>query len=399
MLVRTQPSLPQLNTYRLPAGPSSEKMTHTVSLGAAESLALRRKRNTKRLALQLDSPALAHLKHCERDQFSQSAPSTPTTLPYTPVSAETGTIGYHEPTYKFEPVAILPNLYLGDEHNAANVPVLDRLSIRSILNVAREVDNPFRNRSISLANCLETTTTSVNKRPLRSVSFNTSPTPAPGPVANEAEGSDFTGSHITYKKFPWTHSQDDLSEYFDQAFGFIDRGRESGHAVLVHCQLGVSRSASLMIAYVMRALRLTANEAYQYVKDRSPGVCPNLNLMYQLMDFEKTLGLTPQTGASEATPSMSNPQRNHTHNSGPESSSSTTSSASSSATMAVSSTPASCFHPFPTAYTIQHGYSGGIGNGSRLVSPQPTVDGSDFSLCNSSLSSSSSSPLSSQTMF
>ncbi|KAJ1971932.1 tyrosine/serine/threonine protein phosphatase [Dimargaris xerosporica] len=393
MLVRTQPSLPQLNTYRLPTGPSSEKMAHTVSLGAAESLALRRKRNTKRLALQLESPALAHLKHCEREQFSQSAPSTPTTLPYTPVSAETGTIGYHEPTYKYAPVAILPNLYLGDEHNAANLPVLDRLDIRSILNVAREVDNPFRNRSISLANCLETTSASLSKRPLRSVSFNTSP--APGSAADDTESSDLTGRHITYKKFPWTHSQDDLTDYFDQAFAFIDRGRESGHAVLVHCQLGVSRSASLMIAYVMRALRLTANEAYQYVKDRSPGVCPNLNLMYQLMDFEKTLGLSASTGPIGATPSLSNPQQHHARSNDPE----PLSSAVSSATMAASSTSASGFHSFPTAYTIQHGYSNGIGNGSRPVSPQPTVDGSDFSLCNSSLSSSSSSPLSSQTIF
>ncbi|RKP38024.1 dual specificity phosphatase, partial [Dimargaris cristalligena] len=92
---------------------------------------------------------------------------------------------------------------------------------------------------------------------------------------------------ITYQKFPWTHDQDDLSDYFERAFTYIDQARASGASVLVHCQLGVSRSASLVIAYVMRTLRLRFQEAYQHVQGKSPNVCPNLSLTYQLLDLEK----------------------------------------------------------------------------------------------------------------
>jgi protein-tyrosine phosphatase len=44
----------------------------------------------------------------------------------------------------------------------------------------------------------------------------------------------------------------DLSQYFERACGFINDAREHGHAVLVHCQQGVSRSASIIIAYLIK---------------------------------------------------------------------------------------------------------------------------------------------------
>ncbi|KAJ1654519.1 tyrosine/serine/threonine protein phosphatase [Dispira simplex] len=253
----------------------------------ADSLALRRKRNAKNLALQLGTPAIAMLKHSGQDHYFHSAPSTPTAaMPFTPISADTGAIGYYESTYRVQPMEILPNLYLGDENNAANMAVLKRLGIQYILNVAREVENPFRNRATSL-NAVSTLDSAASRtsscRPTRAASVDTHSVP----VSEESEDPE----HITYKKFSWTHSQDNLDQYFEHAFAYIDQARDAGKAVLVHCQLGVSRSASLVIAYVMRSLRLTTNEAYKYVKSKSPNVCPNLNLMYQLMDLEKSLGL------------------------------------------------------------------------------------------------------------
>jgi dual specificity MAP kinase phosphatase len=59
--------------------------------------------------------------------------------------------------------------------------------------------------------------------------------------------------------------------------------------VLVHCQAGVSRSPTIVIAYLMRKLKLKMNDAYGKVREKRPIVAPNLIFMSQLMDFELSL--------------------------------------------------------------------------------------------------------------
>src|SRR6185295_18201503 len=66
---------------------------------------------------------------------------------------------------------------------------------------------------------------------------------------------------MKYKKYFWTHNQDNLISDFELAFAYIDEARSAGRNILVHCQCGVSRSASLVIAYVMKSNRMTLNQA------------------------------------------------------------------------------------------------------------------------------------------
>ncbi|MEQ2214378.1 hypothetical protein XENOCAPTIV_004021 [Xenoophorus captivus] len=70
----------------------------------------------------------------------------------------------------------------------------------------------------------------------------------------------------------------------------------SGQGVLVHCQAGVSRSATVVIAYLMKHTLMTMTDAYKYVRSRRPVVSPNLNFMGQLLEFERDLnsGVTPR---------------------------------------------------------------------------------------------------------
>ncbi|KAG9284162.1 hypothetical protein G9A89_022936 [Geosiphon pyriformis] len=96
---------------------------------------------------------------------------------------------------------------------------------------------------------------------------------------------------LEYKKFFWTHNQENLIADFISAFAYIDEAISAGRNILVHCQCGVSRSASLVIAYAMKANRMTLNQAYEFVKDRSSYISPNMSLVYQLVDFEKSLKL------------------------------------------------------------------------------------------------------------
>jgi len=61
--------------------------------------------------------------------------------------------------------------------------------------------------------------------------------------------------------------------------------------VFVHCQGGISRSATIVIAYLMYKNNMTVNEASNYVKEHRPCICPNPNFMEQLEQYYKTLNM------------------------------------------------------------------------------------------------------------
>jgi tyrosine-protein phosphatase len=70
----------------------------------------------------------------------------------------------------------------------------------------------------------------------------------------------------------------------------IDDRISKGKRVLIHCQLGVSRSASLVIAYgLYKNPDLDFNAMYGIVKERSCWVGPNMSLIYQLTDFRSRI--------------------------------------------------------------------------------------------------------------
>ncbi|KAJ6654248.1 hypothetical protein lerEdw1_007345 [Lerista edwardsae] len=102
---------------------------------------------------------------------------------------------------------------------------------------------------------------------------------------------------LCYKRLPATdNNRQDLRKYFEEAFEFIEEAHQSGKGVLIHCQAGVSRSATIVIAYLMKHTLMTMGDAYKYVKGRRPIISPNLNFMGQLLEFETDLnaGITPR---------------------------------------------------------------------------------------------------------
>jgi dual specificity MAP kinase phosphatase len=68
-----------------------------------------------------------------------------------------------------------------------------------------------------------------------------------------------------------------------------DEARKNNSKVLVHCQAGVSRSPTIVIAYIMKKYSLNLNEAYSKVREMRPIIAPNLIFMSQLMEFEAKL--------------------------------------------------------------------------------------------------------------
>uniref|UniRef100_A0AAX7SZV1 Dual specificity protein phosphatase n=3 Tax=Pseudocrenilabrinae TaxID=318546 RepID=A0AAX7SZV1_ASTCA len=85
----------------------------------------------------------------------------------------------------------------------------------------------------------------------------------------------YEGMKITYMGVEAHDSCNyDMSVNFQAAADFIHRGLSRGGKVLVHCHVGVSRSATLVLAYLMLKQNLTLVEAICAVKE-SRGVIPN----------------------------------------------------------------------------------------------------------------------------
>uniref|UniRef100_A0A3Q3R8Q1 Dual specificity phosphatase 10 n=1 Tax=Monopterus albus TaxID=43700 RepID=A0A3Q3R8Q1_MONAL len=91
-------------------------------------------------------------------------------------------------------------------------------------------------------------------------------------------------------------NKQNLRQYFEEAFEFIEEAHQAGMGLLIHCQAGVSRSATIVIAYLMKHTWMTMTDAYKFVKTRRPIISPNLNFMGQLLEFEEDLnnGITPR---------------------------------------------------------------------------------------------------------
>jgi protein-tyrosine phosphatase len=57
---------------------------------------------------------------------------------------------------------------------------------------------------------------------------------------------------IAYKRLTVRDDEDeDIARHFEDAHAFITDGLRSGSSVLVHCRAGVSRSAAIVVSYLM----------------------------------------------------------------------------------------------------------------------------------------------------
>jgi len=99
-------------------------------------------------------------------------------------------------------------------------------------------------------------------------------------------GSDLVAhfpNDFIYKKIDVDdYSGDDIHQHFNDTFDFIDKANK----VFVHCKAGVSRSATIVIAYIMKKFGKRFEEAYKMVKDKRMKICPNTGFEGQLRMYD-----------------------------------------------------------------------------------------------------------------
>lgn len=79
-----------------------------------------------------------------------------------------------------------------------------------------------------------------------------------------------------------------IRPYFLKTQQFIDYYMEKKKKVLVFCRAGVSRSATIIINYLMKTFSLTVDEAILFLKKKRPQIQPNNGFLKQLKDEMET---------------------------------------------------------------------------------------------------------------
>lgn len=83
--------------------------------------------------------------------------------------------------------------------------------------------------------------------------------------------------------------EEKISEHFFKVHDIISKAVSENKNVVVHCAAGMSRSATLVLAYIMIENRWEYEEAYSYVKKRRELIEPNIGFSKQLKALEYRL--------------------------------------------------------------------------------------------------------------
>ncbi len=243
----------------------------------------------------MQAPLPTHPPPPRRSSVVSLPPNTAPSAPATKFRKEED--GSPTAPYPDGPVEIMSRVWIGTDDHARDWKGLRERGIRAIVNVAKELASPFE--------------PSTSLRP----TFSTSD-------IGRADGSEVRPLYFPanlqsgrpafhYLKMPWSHGQANLvKQGFPSCHGLYRQGSSTGgrhpHPVsclqstsnpfiylsTVSCQCGVSRSATLTIALVMRAAA-HSNEstppeiidlkgggmqaAYSFVKAKSKWVGPNMS--------------------------------------------------------------------------------------------------------------------------
>jgi hypothetical protein len=134
---------------------------------------------------------------------------------------------------------IIDNIYLGSCLAAGDYDLLNKLNVAYICNISDTIPNFFENRNIQYFN-----------------------------IKKKDNGLE----DLTKKEL-------------DNSYNFILNSQKKNKKVLVHCFVGRSRSASILIYYLMHKYELTVKESIIYLKNKRKWVNPSIKFINNIIDI------------------------------------------------------------------------------------------------------------------
>jgi tyrosine-protein phosphatase MSG5 len=186
----------------------------------------------------------------------------------------------------------------------------------TVINVAKEIKNPFAGLQDNGSDTVmslwrsekDTLSISEPQTAVSEISFKSAfewpqATANMSPTTPKASCPPGTTKQPEYIHVRWDHNSE-LTDDLLPLCQIIDSRISAGKTVLIHCQLGVSRSASLVLAYgLYKGYQPDFHAMYGAVKERSQWISPNMSLIYQLMDFRTKVEKGQFSGAVREPPS------------------------------------------------------------------------------------------------
>lgn len=80
-----------------------------------------------------------------------------------------------------------------------------------------------------------------------------------------------------------------MNNIFNDCFLYIENIRLTGRRIFIHCNAGISRSPTIVIAYVMKHLKIDFEHAFELVKETRSTIKPNAGFLSQLKAYDKCL--------------------------------------------------------------------------------------------------------------
>ncbi|MDP2435402.1 MAG: dual specificity protein phosphatase [archaeon] len=91
----------------------------------------------------------------------------------------------------------------------------------------------------------------------------------------------FSYQHVAVDDTP----RDDILSHFSEVFSALHGAFLRSEPVLIHCAMGISRSSTLTLMYLIRAHGYDVDSAFRLLKDRRPFVQPNTGFTKQLQSW------------------------------------------------------------------------------------------------------------------
>ncbi|KAL4511925.1 hypothetical protein ABPG72_012770 [Tetrahymena utriculariae] len=79
-----------------------------------------------------------------------------------------------------------------------------------------------------------------------------------------------------------------INKYFQMTYDFIHENLKKTN-VFVHCQMGISRSSSIVIAYLMKEKGMNFLDTLNFVRSKRECINPNEGFVSQLIEYSKEL--------------------------------------------------------------------------------------------------------------